>query len=98
MEEVFYFTSSTGEKLYAKKWRNEERQKYRGVIQLVHGMEEHIGRYEDFAKLLISQGYIVVGHDHLGHGNSVKSEEDLGYFAKSSSKRISRITIYYFWA
>lgn len=84
MEEVFYFTSSTGEKLYAKKWRNEERQKYRGVIQLVHGMEEHIGRYEDFAKLLISQGYIVVGHDHLGHGNSVKSEEDLGYFAKEN--------------
>lgn len=84
MEEVFYFTSSTGEKLYAKKWRNEERQKYRGVIQLVHGMEEHIGRYEDFAKLLISQGYIVVGHDHLGHGNSVKSEEDFGYFAKEN--------------
>ena len=82
MQKEFYFTSSAGEKLYAKKWQNEEITKYRGVIQLVHGMEEHIGRYEDFAKLLMSQGYIVVGHDHLGHGNSAKTEEDLGYFAK----------------
>lgn len=82
MEKTFYFTSSTGKKLYAKKWQNEEIEKYRGVIQLVHGMEEHIGRYEDFAKLLMSQGYIVVGHDHLGHGNSVENKEDLGYFAK----------------
>ncbi len=82
MQETFYFTSSTGEKLYAQKWQNEEITTYRGVIQLVHGMEEHIGRYEDFAKLLISQGYIVVGHDHLGHGNSAKNPEDLGYFAK----------------
>ena len=82
MEKTFYFTSSTGKKLYAKKWQNEEIEKYRGVVQLVHGMEEHIGRYEDFAKLLMSQGYIVVGHDHLGHGNSVENKEDLGILQK----------------
>ncbi|MBO5479324.1 MAG: lysophospholipase [Clostridia bacterium] len=82
MVESFYFTSSTGDKLYAKKWRDEEIKQYRGVVQLVHGMQEHIGRYDEFANVLADNGYIVVGHDHLGHGSSVKNEEDFGYFAK----------------
>lgn len=81
MIEEFYFTSSQGSKVFAKKWRNEEIKQYRGVVQLVHGMEEHIGRYDEFAKLIADNGYIVVGHDHLGHGNTAKSEEDFGYFA-----------------
>lgn len=53
----------------------------RGVVQLVHGMEEYIGRYEDFAAYLAENGFAVLGHDHLGHGASVASPEDLGYFA-----------------
>ena len=44
-------------------------------------MQEHIGRYDEFANLLSECGYIVVGHDHLGHGNTVKKEDDFGYFA-----------------
>ncbi|MCI8481916.1 MAG: alpha/beta hydrolase [Clostridia bacterium] len=82
MQKSFYVTSSTKEEIYAKIWKNEEIQHYRGIVQLVHGMEEHIGRYEDFAEILSKQGYIVVGHDHLGHGNTAKKEEDFGYFAK----------------
>ena len=48
----------------------------RGVVQLVHGMVEHIGRYEEFAGFLNQQGFAVIGHDHLGHGLSICSEED----------------------
>lgn len=41
------------------------------VVQLVHGMSEHVGRYDAFARKLASLGCIVAGHDHLGHGRSV---------------------------
>jgi len=47
-------------------------------------MQEHIGRYNDFANFLANNGYIVVGHDHLGHGNTAKCEDDFGYFADNN--------------
>ena len=52
-----------------------------GIIQVVHGMIEHIGRYKYFAEILCSKGYIVVGHDQLGHGRSVLSRKEYGYFS-----------------
>lgn len=81
MVESFYFTSSTGAKVYAQKWMNDEVKEYKGIVQLVHGMQEHIGRYDEFANVLADCGYVVVGHDHLGHGNTVKNEKEFGYFA-----------------
>ncbi len=54
--------------------------KAKGIVQISHGMAEHKERYEDFMKYLASEGYIIVIHDHRGHGKSVKREEDLGYF------------------
>ena len=53
----------------------------RAVVQLVHGMEEYIGRYDEFACFLAEQGLAVIGHDHLGHGGSVSDESERGYFA-----------------
>lgn len=41
------------------------------VVQLIHGMAEHIGRYEWLARMLSFQGFVVAGHDHVGHGESV---------------------------
>lgn len=55
----------------------------KAVLQLVHGMVEYIDRYDGFAAFMAANGFVVVGHDHLGHGQSVVSEEDLGYFAKA---------------
>src|SRR5699024_12848886 len=46
----------------------------KAVIQIAHGMAEHILRYEQFAEYLTTQGYIVYGHDHRGHGDH-RSEE-----------------------
>ena len=80
MIEELYFKSSTGKELYYKKWYDENIREYRGVIQLVHGMEEFISRYDDFANYLAKKGFIVVGHDHLGHGKSVKDDSQLGDF------------------
>lgn len=84
MQENFCFTSSTKEEIHARIWKNNNIKEYRGVIQLVHGMQEHIGRYDEFAQVLANNGYIVVGHDHLGHGDTAKSEDDFGYFAKKN--------------
>lgn len=52
-----------------------------GVVQIAHGINEYIGRYEHFARYLASKGFVVVGNDHLGHGESVLGPEYLGFFA-----------------
>jgi alpha-beta hydrolase superfamily lysophospholipase len=60
----------------------------RAILQIAHGMQEHIERYEDFAKYLVPRGIIVAGNDHLGHGQSVNSPDDLGYFGKGASNLV----------
>ncbi len=52
----------------------------KGIVQLVHGMCEHKERYEPFMEFLAANGFASVIHDHRGHGESVRSAEDLGYF------------------
>ena len=52
----------------------------KAIIQLVHGMCEYKERYVPFMEFLCSEGYACVIHDHRGHGASVKSADDLGYF------------------
>lgn len=52
----------------------------KGVLQIVHGMCEYKGRYFDFMKYMAEKGYLCVIHDHRGHGKSVESDADLGYF------------------
>lgn len=56
------------------------------IVQIIHGMAEHIGRYEPFARYLVKQGFLVCGHDHIGHGYS-SATEDLGHMpAKNGSE------------
>ena len=52
-----------------------------GILQISHGMIEYIDRYDAFAKYLNEHGFIVVGNDHLAHGQTVKCEDELGYFS-----------------
>ena len=51
-----------------------------GVVQLAHGIAEHVERYDGFAEFLAQHGFLVVANDHLGHGRSVPKEER-GFFA-----------------
>ena len=53
------------------------------MVQISHGMCEYFLRYEGFAEYLAAHGILVFGHDHLGHGNSAPSPEDLGFTASS---------------
>ena len=58
--------------------------KPKAIVQIFHGMAEHAGRYEDFAKKLNSKGYIVVADDHRGHGKTAGSVENLGKYDGSN--------------
>ncbi len=59
-----------------------------GILQLVHGMAEHRERYHDFMDYCAEHGLVVIIHDHRGHGASVKSKEDFGYFGKDGVENI----------
>ncbi len=56
----------------------------RAIVQLAHGVADHISRYDDFAAYLADNGFIVVGNDHLGHGESINDESELGFFGENS--------------
>ncbi len=69
------FKSFDGKELYLHEWLDVE--KPVGVVQIVHGMAEHGGRYEAFARFLNGRGFAVVADDHRGHG--LTDEKSLGY-------------------
>ena len=76
--ENFTMLSSRGdEELNCYRWMPEGEPK--ASLQIVHGMTEHILRYEDFATFLNSRGFAVYGHDHLGHGGT---SEEKGFIAE----------------
>ncbi len=79
--EEFSFQSNDGKtKVHAVKWIPENGQ-YKAILQITHGMVEYIERYLPLAEYLTASGFLVVGHDHIGHGQSVASKEDWGFFA-----------------
>ncbi|WP_432359207.1 lysophospholipase [Sporosarcina sp. UB5] len=49
-------------------------------VHLLHGMAEHIGRYEEFITFLVDEGFAVSGHDHRGHGQTAILNGKLGHF------------------
>lgn len=86
-KEIFTFLSSDGKtKLHGVKWLPESGE-YTAILQIAHGMIEFVERYEEFACYMAKRGYLVVGHDHLGHGESVESEKDWGYIAEKNGAR-----------
>lgn len=81
-----YIDSSDGSThLYVRIWEPEGPP--RAVLQIAHGMVEFIDRYDRFARVLAGEGILVAGNDHLGHGASVESKEDWGYFAGKNGNR-----------
>ena len=79
MKREFYYPSRDGvTKIHAIEWIPEG--EVTAVLQMCHGMVEYIDRYHEFADFLTKHGVYVVGHDHLGHGKSVVSQEKLGFF------------------
>lgn len=83
-EELYYDSRDGIHKIHAVKWAPET-EPVKCIVQIVHGMTEHIERYDDFAKYLAEKGILVIGNDHLGHGKSVSSKDEYGYFCKKDA-------------
>ena len=60
----------------------------KGVLQMVHGMAEHKERYFPMMEFLAKKGYICVMNDLRGHGASVESERDLGFFGRKGYRKL----------
>ncbi len=68
-------------KVHVKQWQVRG-EKPRAILQLSHGMAEHIERYDPFAQYLVEKGIYVFGNDHRGHGQTGKSAGRMGFLAK----------------
>lgn len=53
----------------------------KAIVQIAHGMVEHMGRYADFAHFLLKHDIYVYGNDHRGHGKTGEKSGQLGFFA-----------------
>ncbi len=82
-KEFYYDSRDNIHKIYAVKWIPDNEIKC--VVQIIHGKAEHIERYDDFARYLAQNGFLVIGNDHLGHGKSVKNKEEYGYFCEKDA-------------
>jgi alpha-beta hydrolase superfamily lysophospholipase len=80
----FQFTSSDGLQITCTRWNN--RHHPRGVIQIAHGMGEHIGRYQTLIEELVHAGLVVYGNDHRGHGRTARSPKEFGNFGPGGFK------------
>ncbi len=83
-KEFFFPSSDNHTNIHAIQWIPD--QDIVGIVQIAHGMVDHIERYDRFARYLCDKGYLVVGNDHLGHGQSVQDESYLGYFGKHGNQ------------
>ena len=64
----FQFTSHSGMQLQGYRWVPQGEPV--AVVQILHGVAEYALRYDAFARFLSGQGFLVVAHDHMGHGKS----------------------------
>ena len=77
--DTFSYLSTDGRQLAGYRWPARDGQSVRGVVALVHGMGEHLRRYDHVADALSSSGFVVYGHDHRGHGASMTAGDEPGH-------------------
>ena len=66
--------------IFYYKWPSNKDIPLKGIVQISHGVGEHAGRYQSFAKILQNEGYEVYANDHRIHGKSAKSDAFLGFY------------------
>lgn len=89
MSQIKHFTYDSADqltKIHAVEWIPEK--DVTAILQISHGMVEFIERYDEFARYMNEHGILVVGNDHLGHGGSVRSEQDYGFFAEKNGNKV----------
>ena len=77
---AFQFTSTDGLRIACARWDSHEPS--RGIVQIAHGLGEHIGRYLGLIEVLVGAGLVVYGNDHRGHGRTALSSKQFGDFGE----------------
>ncbi|WP_164668162.1 alpha/beta hydrolase [Virgibacillus doumboii] len=80
MEKTFWLQMADDTEVFVKKWYNPSKQP-KAIVQLAHGMVEHIERYKDFAEFLVENDFVVYGNDHRGHGKTGEQQGLMGYLS-----------------
>jgi alpha-beta hydrolase superfamily lysophospholipase len=83
---TFTVTAPDGAALFVHRWLPDGSAK--AVVQIAHGLAEHGGRYARLAQALTEAGYAVYAGDHRGHGRSVATPADLGFFGERDGWRL----------
>lgn len=78
-EEFSFPSSEKGQTIYGRAYLPYG--EVRGIVQFAHGMCDYGERYEELFRELTDCGFVAAYADHLGHGQSIRDEEDLGFFA-----------------
>jgi alpha-beta hydrolase superfamily lysophospholipase len=79
------FRAADGKEIRGYRWSPDPAGKVVGVVQIAHGMAETAVRYARFADFLCKAGYVVIAHDHRGHGTTAGSLEAVGYIEDHDS-------------
>ncbi|RSK26527.1 lysophospholipase [Bacillus sp. HMF5848] len=85
--ETFFLQMNDSTELYVKKWCSETVTPI-AIVQIAHGMAEHIERYDELAEFLVNKNIFVYGHDHRGHGQTVRDGMVKGYFTNHNGFEI----------
>ena len=84
LSEFTFLSSDKHTRLHGMLWDVQE-VPVRAVLQICHGVAEHIARYDKFARALNERGIVVAGHDHLGHGRSLPEGDTPVYFGEGNT-------------
>lgn len=82
MQEHFWLTMQDDTEVYVKKWYDPTFQP-KAIVQISHGMVEHINRYEELANFLVKKHMYVYGNDHRGHGKTGERQGLRGFLAET---------------
>lgn len=86
-EELYFDSRDNKNKIHAVQWIPDRKTPV-CILQIIHGMAEHIERYDEFAVFMAERGILVVGEDHLGHGKSVGENGKFGYFCEQDAATV----------
>lgn len=79
--DIFSFKGKDGADIFFYRWLPDEKNDIKAIVQIIHGMREHAGRYKEFAQALTDAGFAVYSNDHRGHGKTGGSPQAYGHFA-----------------
>lgn len=92
-KETFVFAEYRRTNLPAHLWMPDGEVK--AVLQITHGMTEHMGRYEAFAEYLVPQGIAVAGFDLQGHGRNPGDPEVASFGEGGWAASIEDMRLFY---